>query len=156
MRKCQLILIGLLFSIWPNRPVFAFNPVTDIRDHTVWTFGKAAEIGTAVKFAGGGELKSGETASSFLAGIAEYRFLALSYGGTRVNKSNADLIDTAKIGLRLNAFLDWFKNAPTPEMALLRNINIGPSVAMPLLSSPHVAVWLMDINYQFGSGAPAQ
>lgn len=146
------LLIGVLFSICmmcPNRPAFAWNPVTDIRDNVVWTFGKTAEIGTAIKLGGAGDLETGDTTTSFLAGIAEYRFLALSYGGTRINKDRAEMTDTCKVGIRLAPILGWFKNPPTPEMAMLKNINVGPSLAFPIFSNPHTATWFFDFNYEF-------
>ena len=147
--KNALLAVSLL-----SGSALAFNPLTDIQEKTVWTFGKTAEVGTAVKLGGGGNLDRGATTSSFLAGIAEYRFLALSYGGTRVNSNDATLTDTAKLGIRLGPILGWFKNAPTPEMSILKNLNIGPSFAMSLLSSPHQGTWFFDLNYQFG-GSPS-
>lgn len=140
--------IALLVSLCPK--AHAFNPLTDLRENVVWTFGKTAEVGEAVKLCGAGDLKAGETATSMLAGIADYRFLSLSYGGTRTNRNDTNFTDTAKIGLRLNSFFGWFKNPPTPEMAFLQNINVGPSFAMSLFSSPHAGTLFLDVNYTFG------
>jgi hypothetical protein len=137
------MLVGIQFA-------FAWNPVTDVRENVKWTFGKAAEIGTAVKLAGPGELKAGQTATSVLAGVADYRWFSFSIGGTRVNQNDANFTDTAKIGLRLNSFFDWFTNPVTPEMAFLKNLNVGPSYAMSMFSEPHVGTLFLDINYRFG------
>jgi hypothetical protein len=152
MKKLLLLLAVLL--LWPNRPVFAWNPLTDVRDNLIWTFGKTAEVGEAVKLCGAGDLKPGETATSMLAGIADYRFLSFSYGGTRVNKADTNFTDTAKIGLRLTSFFDLFKNPPTAEMAWMRNLNIGPSYAMSLFNSPHAGTLFLDINFTFGKATP--
>lgn len=148
-----VIVLAAMAVIWGWTNAFAFNPVTDIRDNLIWEFGKTAEVGTAVKLAGAGDLKSGETATSMLAGIADYRFLSLAYGGTRVNKADQNFTDTAKIGLRLTSFFDLFKNPPTPEMAWLRNLNVGPSYTMSLFNSPHAGTLFLDINYVWGSSA---
>lgn len=141
------VLLVTLFSL--SSTAFAWNPVTDVRENWVWTLGKTAEVGTAVKITGAGDLKPGETALSMLAGVADYQFLTFSYGGTRINKSNENFTDTAKIGIRLTKFFDWFKNGPTEEMAWMRNLNVGPSFSMPLLSEPHAGTLFLDINYRF-------
>lgn len=144
------LVIGLILG---PRWAFAFNPILDIRDNLVWTVGKAAEVGEAIKIGGGGDLKVGETSTSMLASIAQYRFLVFSYGGTRVNRNDENFTDTAKVGFRLNTFFGWFKNPPTPEMAWLQNVNVGPSYAMNLINSPHVGTFFIDLNYQFGGVA---
>jgi hypothetical protein len=144
----KLIVLALL--LYPLQQAAAFNPITDFRENVQWTFGKAAEVGTAVKLAGSGDMKPGDTSTSILAGIADYRWFSFSVGGTRVNQSNADFTDTAKLGLKLTSFFDWFKNPPTPEMSFLRNLNIGPSYAVSMFSSPHGGTLFLDINYRFG------
>lgn len=151
MKKLLVLLAGLL--LWPLRPAAAFNLVTDLRDNIQWTFGRQAEVGTAVKLFGAGDLKAGETATSLLAGVADYRWFTFSVGGTRVNQNDANFTDTAKLGLKLTDFLGWFKNPPTPEMAFLKNLNVGPSYAMSMFSSPHTGTLFLDINYQFGGPA---
>lgn len=144
----KLLIISLL--VFVSSYTFAFNPIVDVRDNLIWTAGKSAEIGEAIKVGGGGDLAVGETSTSFLASIAEYRFLVFSYGGTRTNRNDANFTDTAKIGFRLNSFFGLFKNPPTQEMSFLQNVNIGPSYAMNLLSSPHVGTFFIDLNYTFG------
>lgn len=129
---------------------FAFNPVTDVRDNLKWTLGKTAEAGTAIKLAGAGDLDNGDTTTSVLAGVFDYRWFTFSYGGTKINRANQDFTDTAKIGLRLTSFFDFFKNPPTPEMGFLRNVNIGPSFASPIFSSNRAGTLFLDFNYQFG------
>lgn len=147
----KLILLVAVFLMWPNRPVFAWNPVTDLRENVIWTFGKAADIGTAVKLTGSDtQMKDGETATSMLAGIADYRFLTLSYGGTQTNKAGTTMTDTMKVGLRLTSFFDLFTHPTTPEMAWMKNINVGPSLSLPLFSTPRVGILLLDANYRFG------
>lgn len=151
----KLLLVLAVCSLWPNRPVFAWNPLTDVRDNLQWTFGKKVEAGLAVKLAGAGDLERGDTATSALAGIFDYRFLAFSYGGIRVNKNDANVTDTAKLGYKVTSFFDWFKNPPTPEMAWMRNLNIGPALSMPIIARKHPVTLFLDINYQFGGTAPS-
>lgn len=141
----------IIVVMFVSSACWAWNPVTDLRENVVWTFGKTAEMGTAMKIAGAGDLKSTELANSALMGIADYRFLTLSYGGTIIDRDGTQFTDTAKIGFRLNKFFDWFKNPITPEMEFLRNINIGPSFAMPLFTEPHAGALFVDFNYRFGS-----
>lgn len=128
----------------------AWNPVTDVRDNWQWTFGKTAEAGLAVKLAGAGDLDRGDTATNALAGIASYRFFVFSYGGIMVNKNDSKPTDTFKIGLSLQEFFGWFKNPPTPEMAILKNVNVGPAIAMPVISRSHPVTLFLQANYQFG------
>jgi hypothetical protein len=132
---------------------FAWNPLTDVRDNLIWTFGKTADAGIAVKVAGAGDLEPGDTATSALAGIADYRFLTISYGGIRVNKNDAKVTDTFKTGLRLTSFFDLFKNPPTQEMSFMKNINIGPAISVPIISRTHPVTLFLEANYQFG-GTP--
>jgi hypothetical protein len=146
----RIILLVVVFMLWSNKPVFAFNPITDFRDNLQWTFGQSAEVGEALKLWGDGDLENGETTSSLLASIAQYRFMVFSYGGTRTNKNDANFTDTAKFGFRLTSFFDLFKNPPTAEMAWMRDLNIGPSIAVPLISKDHPVALFLDINFQFG------
>lgn len=147
MKKLMVLLSLLFFS---GSAAYCWNPITDIRENVIWTFGQQAEVGTAVKLAGNGDLEVGETATSVLAGIADYRFLSIAYGGTRVNRSDANFTDTGKIGLRMTSFFDLFKHPPTPEMAWMRNLNIGPSYAISLFNSPHAGTLFLDVNFVFG------
>lgn len=143
-----LLLIGVLqLSCIPAQ---AFNPVTDFQGNWVWTLGKQAEVGTAIKLWGDGDLDNGDTTTSLLAGIGEYRALVASYGVTRTDKAGANPTDTFKLGLKATYFFDWFKNPPTAEMAWMRNINAGPSIAMPLIGKNHPVALFFDLNYQFG------
>jgi len=145
-----IMVMGLLQS------AHAWNPITDVRDNLQWTFGKKAEAGLAVKLAGAGNLESGDTATSALAGIADYRFLTFSYGGIKVNNNDAKVTDTFKVGFRITSFFDLFKNPPTQEMAFMRNLNVGPAISSPIISRSHPVTLFFDVNYQFGSGAPVQ
>ena len=131
----KLIAAAAFLTLWGATNAFAWNPITDVRDNLQWTFGQKAEVGEAVKLAGAGDLDRGDTATSFLAGIADYRFLTFSYGGIRVNRNDAIVTDTFKTGFRLTSFFDLFKNQPTPEMTFMRNLNIGPALSMPVIAS---------------------
>jgi hypothetical protein len=135
------------------RQAFAWNPIADVRDNLLWTFGKTAEAGIAVKLAGAGDLQPGDTATSALAGIADYRFLTFSYGGIVVNRADAKPTDTFKIGFRLTSFFDLFKNPPTPQMTFLRDVNVGPAISSPIISRTHPVTLFLEANYQFG-GSP--
>lgn len=130
--------------------LYAFNPITDVRDNWKWTFGEQAEAGTAIKLWGGSDIDAGRTASSFLAGIADYRFLKFSYGAIRDNISGANLGDTFKVGVKLSGFFDWFKNPPTESMSFLKNFNIGPAYSIPVFTAPHAGILFIDFNYVFG------
>ena len=149
-----IIALAVMAVLAAMQAAFAWNPLTDLRDNVVWQFGKQAEAGLAVKLAGAGDLEPGDTATSVLAGIADYRFLTLSYGGIKVNKNDTKITDTAKIGFRITSFFDLFKNPPTAEMAFLRNLNVGPALSMPIISRTHPVTLFFDVNYAFG-GAPA-
>lgn len=142
--KTKLPVILALFcaiTLWPNKPVFAFNLVTDVEEQTTFPIGQAASAGTAVN------LRDGTLAASFLGEIANYRMLSAWYGGTYVNAGDKSLTDTAKIGLNLGYFLTGFVNKPP---ALLSNLVVGPSFAMSLISTPRKGTPFLDINYRFG------
>lgn len=144
---CAVILLAAKVS-------FAWNPITDVRDNLVWTFGKAGSMGEAIKVGGSdGVGKDGSTYTSLLAGVADYRFLTFKYGVTYINQDTTKPTDTAKIGLKLTSFFAYFKNPITPEMAWLQNVDVGPSFAMSLLNNPHVGTVLIDANYVFGSSS---
>lgn len=154
MKKLPVFLA--VFLMWPVRPAFAWNPVTDVRDNLKWTFGQKAEAGIAVKIGGAGDLERGDTATSMLAGIADYRFLAFSYGGIRVNTNDAKVTDSFKVGYKITSFFDLFKNPPTPEMAWMRNVNFGPVMSMPVIARKHPITWFLEANYSFGGTPTAQ
>lgn len=139
--KKQLLLIALLFSIWPLRPAAAFNLWTDIEQNTTFPIGQAASAGTAIN------LRDGTLAASFLAEAVNYRMLSGWYGGTYVNSDQRSLTDTAKIGLNLGYFLSGFVNKPP---LILTNLVIGPSIAMSLISTPRKGTPFFDVNYRFG------
>lgn len=135
---------GLLLSCLPR--AHAFNPITDIRDNLVWTFGKDAQAGRGYDFS------AKKWDDSALAEICTYRFLSLSYGVTFLD-TNSSGTDTLKLGILSNFFFGLFKNQPTPAMAWMENLNIGPSFAIPVFSGStgHKGVLLLDMNYRFGS-----
>jgi len=134
-----LLVVGLL-----SGNALAFNLISDVEQHTTFPIGQTASAGTAVN------LKTGALSASFLAEVANYRMLSLWYGGTYVNTADANLTDTAKIGINIGYFLTGFANKPP---AILTNLVIGPSYAMSLISTPRVGTPFFDINYKFG-GTP--
>jgi hypothetical protein len=154
----RLLAVLAVLCMCPLKPAAAWNPFIDVRDNLVWTFGKTGSLGEAIKVTGSDSVgKDGSTYTSFLAGVADYRFLTFKYGLTYLNKQdNSKGTDTAKVGLKLTSFFAFFKNPPTPEMAFLQNIDVGPSFAMSLLNSPHVGTVLVDANYVFGAAAVIQ
>ena len=153
--KSVLALLAV-FSVFLASPGYCWNPVTDLRDNLVWTFGKSAEAGVAVKLAGAGNLENGDTATSALAGIADYRFLTFSYGGIMTNTNDSKTTDTFKVGLRVTKFFDLFTNKPTAEMEWMRNINIGPALSSPVFARSHPVTLFFDINYSFGGSKAVQ
>jgi len=134
-----LLVVGLL-----SGNALAFNLISDVEQQTTFPIGQTASAGTAVN------LKTGALSASFLAEVANYRMLSLWYGGTYVNTADANLTDTAKIGINIGYFLTGFANKPP---AILTNLVIGPSYAMSLISTPRVGTPFFDINYKFG-GTP--
>ena len=128
----------------------AYNLITDIENNMTFPVGQVAQAGTAIN------LRNGQTSTSMLAQVAVYRnMLALSYGGTRVNQSDAQFTDTAKVGLNLSWVFSKFTNPLPAQAQFLKNINVGPSYAINLISSPRVGTPFMDISYVFGSGGTA-
>jgi hypothetical protein len=87
-------------------------------------------------------------------GIFDYRFIEESYGAIYDPSGGGRLGDGLKTGFKLNYFLGWFKNPSTPLMKALQNINVGPLLTVPVLSSPHpfnaIDLWV-EANYRFGS-----
>ena len=140
-----LIAVVGMVAIWGAERAFAFNPITDLRDHVVWTFGQTAQAGQGYDFAG----KKWDT--SALAEIAEYRFLSLSYGATFLDAASNQATDTIKLGFLSSFFFKMFTNQPTPQMQWMQNLNVGPSFAMPVFSggTGHKGVFLLDLNYRF-------
>ena len=143
-----LILVPAIFVMGMiTEKAFAYNPLTDVLQNTTFPIGQAASAGTAVN------LRNGQTSTSMLAEIAVYRnMLAFSYGGTRVNQADAGFTDTAKLGLNLSWVFSQFTNQLPAQAQFLKNLNVGPSFAMSLMSSPRVGTPFFDINYVFGSG----
>ena len=145
------LITSLAVAAMLSSPAFAFNLWEDIQANTNWMLGQSVAAGTAValRSCDAYRLKAGEFTGSALAQIANYRFLSAWFGGTFIPVENGEMkaIDTAKIGLNVAYVFKGFANQP-PEV--IRNLVIGPSISMPLFSSPHVAVPFLDINYAFG------
>lgn len=140
-----LIAVVGMVAIWGAERAFAFNPITDIRDNVVWTFGQSAQAGEGYDFSA----KKWDT--SALAEIAEYRFLSLSYGATFLDANTQTPTDTIKMGFLSSFFFKMFTHQPTPQMQWMENLNVGPSFAIPVFSGQtgHKGVFLLDINYRF-------
>jgi hypothetical protein len=147
MMKFNRWVFGFVFAICfsvGHRMAFAFNLWHDIQEKTEWTLGDVAAAGTAIN------LRNGDLAYSALAEIGRYRFLSGWYGGTKVNKTDENLTDSAKIGFNLNYIFKGFVNKP-PKF--IDNLVVGPSYAISLLSSPRQGTPFFDINYSFGGGS---
>jgi hypothetical protein len=140
MRKLWL---AVVLCLGPWRPAAAFNPFQDVLDNTTFPVGQIASAGTAIN------LRNGDTSTSFLATVAQYRMLDLSAGGTRVNASDANFTDTVKLGFDLGWFFSQFKNSLPPQAQFLRNINLGPSYAISAVTNPGKGYPFFDINYSF-------
>ncbi len=137
--KYSVFLIALLLSMCARAQ--GFNLITDIEQQTTFPVGQAASAGTAVN------LKTGALSASALAELTNYRMFSGWYGGTILNPSDGKLTDTAKLGLNVGYFLTGFVNQPP---LILRNLVVGPSIAMSLISTPRVATYLFDVNFRFG------
>lgn len=131
-----IVVMGLLQS-----GAHAFNLWTDIEQQTTFPIGQSASAGTAVN------LKDGSLSASALAELVDYRMFSGWYGGTMIDPSNGKMTDTAKIGLNVGYFLTGFVNKPP---MILRNLVVGPSVAVSFISTPRKATYLFDCNYRFG------
>lgn len=151
MKKLLVVLtISLMSPIWS---AYAWNPVRDVQDNLKWTLGEEASIGTAYKIGGSGPVDIGQRGDSAMLGIFDYRFVKMSYGAITDPQSGSKVGDGLKVGLMLNYFLNWFKSPQTPAMQLLSNVNVGPTITVPLLteSKPlkYPSVWI-EANYRFG------
>lgn len=146
LKKVVLVLLAVGLACFPKK-AHAFNLINDIKTNVQWKFGQAAQAGEGYDFT------SDKWDSSALAEIAEYRFLSFSYGATFLDSSSSKATDTFKMGVLSSFFFNWFVNKPTPEMAWMQNLNIGPSFAVPVFSggTGHKGVFLLDCNYKFGS-----
>jgi hypothetical protein len=136
--KKGLLAIVLVLASWP---AYGFNLWTDIEQQTTFPIGQAASAGTAVN------LKSGNLSASALAELVNYRMFSGWYGGTLLDPANGGMTDTAKVGLNVGYFLTGFVNQPP---LILKNLVVGPCIAMSLISTPRVATYLFDFNYRFG------
>ena len=150
-----LIAIGILaLACLMARTAHAFNPITDIQQNLVWTLGEQASLGTAYKIGGSGPVAIGKRGDSAMLGVFDYRFTKVSYGAISDPQDGSKIGDGVKLGLKLNYFLNWFQSPQTPAMKMLQNINIGPSITVPLLTDSrplkYPSIWV-EANYQFGS-----
>lgn len=148
MKKLILALIVLSTA----KVSFAFNLWQDIQQNTQWTLGSNAAAGTAVALKTNDALgvQAGQYVPSFLAQITQYRFLSAWWGGNEIKQPDGTqkLFDTAKLGFNVAYVFNGFVNQP-PD--LIKRLVVGPSVTVNLLTTPHVFVPFVDINYQFGS-----
>lgn len=145
----------LLSTIPPWRPAAAFNIWTDIEEQTQWTIGSSVEAGTAIAMRSdeSSGLKAGQFVGSALASVASYRMFSLAAGGNFIPQPDKSLraIETAKVGLNLGYIFKNFTNQPP---AFIKNLVIGPSLTMPIWTTPHVVIPFFDVNFAFG-GTPA-
>ena len=141
----KLVMLLTILVMLPKWSV-AFNLITDIRENVEWTFGQAATAGEGWNFT------TNSWDASALAEVFQYRFLSFSYGGTQVDSGSSKATDTFKLGFLSNFFFNWFVNKPTPQMAWMENLNVGPSYAIPIFSgqTKHQGTFLLDLNYRFG------
>jgi len=146
-------LVGILYAGVDPKPAYGWNPVTDVQNNLVWTAGTEVSIGTAYKLGGSGPARNGMRGDSVMFGIFDYRFLSESYGAINDPNGGGKLGDGLKTGLLLNYFLGWFKNPETPVMKALQNVNVGPVITTPILSSDHpfktIDYWV-EANLKFG------
>lgn len=151
------LLLTLAVLIGPLRPAAAFNLWDDIKLQTQWTLGSAVAAGTSIAMRSDSSsgLKAGQFVGSALAQISNYRMLSLWGGGTFVPQADRSLkaVESAKIGINLGYLFKGFTNPPP---ALIQNLVVGPSLSMPIWTTPHVVIPFFDANYAFGgTTAPA-
>lgn len=149
--RAFMISVLILFAAVNAR---AFNLWHDLQQNTQWTLGSNAAAGTAVALKDNDTLgvKGGQYVASFLAQIAQYRFLSAWWGGNEIKQPDGTqkLFDTAKLGFNVAYLFTGFVNQP-PD--LIKRLVVGPSVTMSLFTTPHVIVPFFDVNYQFGAVA---
>lgn len=154
----KILVLAALLVAGPWRPAAAFDLWSDVKAQTQWTLGSSVAAGSAVAFRSDESLgvKGGQFIGSALAQIASYRMFSVWAGGNFIPQADHSLkaIETGKVGLNLGYFLQGFTNKP-PDV--LSNLVVGPSLMMPLWTTPHVVVPFLDINYRFGAvDKPAQ
>jgi len=140
-----IIWVGVVFAMGMiTEKAFGFNPVSDVLQNTTFPIGTQASAGTAIN------LKNGNTATTMLAPVADYRgLLLLSVGALRDNQSGANFQDTVKIGFELNWLFSKFTNPLPATGAFLKNINLGPGYGVSAVTNPGVGWPFFDINYTF-------
>lgn len=129
----------------------AFNLWDDLEEQTQWTLGSSVAAGTAVamRHENSLDLKAGQFIGSALAQFANYRMFSVWAGGNFIPREDKTLkaIETAKIGINLGYLLRGFSNQPP---TIIQNLVFGPSLSMPIWTTPHVVIPFFDINYAFG------
>lgn len=142
--------VALIIAIVAN-PAFGWNLWTDIEQQTQWTLGSSVAAGTAMalRHDDASGLKAGQFVGSALAQVGNYRMLSLWAGGNFIPQADRSLkaIETAKVGLNFGYLLQGFKNQP-PD--LIKNLVFGPSLTMPIWTTPHTIIPFLDANYAFG------
>lgn len=149
-----LIVVFIAVLLAGPRFAFAFNLWEDVQKETQWTLGSSVAAGTSValRHDDSSGLQGGEFVGSALAQVSSYRFLSLWGGGTFIPQADKSLkaVDTVKVGFNLAYLFKGFANQP-PEF--IKNLVVGPSLTMPLFTTPHVVIPFFDLNYQFGGAA---
>ncbi len=146
-----LIIVGMfLFALATS--AHAFNLLADLDTNIKWDLGSAASGGTSVllRHEDAVNAKAGQFVGSALAEVVDYRFLSLWGGGTFIPQPDGSLraLDTGKLGLNLGYFLKNMVNQPP---AIFNNLVFGPGLATSIVSTPHVIIPTVDVNYKFGS-----
>lgn len=156
----KIIRVALLSVMVLSLPKLAqaFNLLTDIKEQTQWTLGSAVSAGTAVAMRHDDSLdvRAGQFIGSALAQVSNYRMLSFWAGGNFIpinNGSTMKAVETAKFGFNMGYLLKGFAHQP-PD--IIKNLVFGPSVSMPIWTSPHVVIPFFDVNYAFaGTGGAA-
>lgn len=157
MNRISRLIAGAVIVLSTPKVSFAFNLWTDVEQQTQWTLGSSVAGGTAMalRHDDASGLKAGQFVGSALAQVANYRLLSLWAGGNFIPQSDHTLkaIETAKVGINLGYLLKGFKNQP-PE--IIKNLVFGPSLTMPIWTTPHTVIPFFDLNYAFaGPGGAA-
>lgn len=153
--KLKFLWLPFIVAAMFAQSAFAFNLWEDVQQNTQWTLGSSVEAGTAVALRSDESLglKAGQFTGSALASVSNYRMLNLAAGGTFIpqnNGNNLKATETVKVGLNLGYVFKGFANQPP---ALIKSLVIGPSISMPIWTTPHVVIPWFDINYAFGGSS---
>ena len=150
--KLKLLWVGIIGAFfYMGSDAFAFNLITDVEQQTTWALGSSVQAGTAIalRHDDSYNVRAGQFLGSAMADVADYRFLNLSAGGIFVPQADGTLraLDSAKLGLNFSYLFRNFVNQPP---AILKNLVVGPALSTTLVTTPHVFIPSVELNYQFG------